>query len=128
MSYKDVLCRRAARQEARRRRLGIESPLDSPTVVRKIRNYSQAVARWRKAGSPTRTEAEVEAIYADLCCPCTDFDKDHETCRLCGCRLRPGGKLARLLRKLVGPVANGLMAKIWMKTEHCPRPDKEKLW
>lgn len=128
MSHQDVLRRRTARQKERREKLARENPPDAPTTVRKIRKYSAAVNRWRKAGCPVRTAAEVEIIYRDLCCPCIDFDKEHETCRLCGCRLRPGGVLVGLLRRFVGEVATALMAKIHMKTEHCARSDKEKLW
>ncbi len=111
--YQDLLRRRAERQRKRRERLTGET---GPTIVQKAKKYSKAFIRWRDAGYPVRSEAEAEEIYRDFCCPCTDFDSKRETCRLCGCGLRPRGTLAKMLRLIVGDVANAMMAKISMAT------------
>jgi len=123
MSRDDLLRRRAERQEKRRQRMfrDVRSG-GGPSLVRKARKYSSAVARWIKAGKPVRSPEEATAIYEGICCPCVDFDDVRETCSLCRCVLKPGGALLTLLARLLGDdVANGLLAKTYMGTEHCDK-------
>lgn len=130
MSRQDLLRRRAERQKKRREKLAAEgrSVSAGPTIAQKTKRYSKAFIRWRRAGYPVRPEAEAQEIYETLCCPCTDFDENRKTCSLCGCKLRPRGKLAKMLRLFVGDVGSALAAKTRMATEHCARSDEEKLW
>lgn len=74
---------------------------------KKVLRYTKAVARWIKAGRPVRPPAEVARIYGELCRPCNDFDREKQTCRNCGCRVRKS--------------AGALRNKIAMATEHCRR-------
>lgn len=69
-----------------------------------ISHYTQAVARWTAAGFPTREQAEVERIAAELCRPCEHYRDGR--CARCGCRVTQSGI----------PLAN----KIKMATESCP--------
>lgn len=69
--------------------------------------YATAVARWIAAGSPARTDDDVERIYETLCRPCEYFNPQRQGCKVCGCRL--------------GKSKNALVNKIRMATEHCPR-------
>ena len=68
--------------------------------------YLSAVARWTAAGFPTRSDEEVERIYA-LCAECP-WKHEDGYCRRCGC----------WLNKSQHAMAN----KIRMATEHCPLP------
>ena len=93
-----------------------------PSIVRKARKYSRAVAKWIKAGRPVRSKIEALAIYEDICCPCDDFDESHRTCNLCRCVLKPGGALLAVLAPILGEEnTNGLLAKTYMGTEHCDK-------
>lgn len=123
MSRKDLLQRRAERQEKRRLRILKELGDGSgPAIVRKARKYSSAVAKWIKAGRPVRSEEEATAIYEGICCPCDDFDESQQTCSLCRCVLKPGGALLMILTPILGEkAANGLLAKTYMETEHCDK-------
>ena len=75
-----------------------------PSLVRRLKSYAGAVARWMAAGSPTRDQAEVDRIYLDVCLPCPQFRDGR--CAKCGCALNRD--------------PNGLKNKIAMETEHCP--------
>ncbi len=86
-------------------------PCGSPGVARLALRYTKAVARWIAAGRPVRSDSRVQEIFETLCQPCEHFDAEHQSCRLCGCRIRKSG-LA---------FAN----KLRMATERCPmRPPK----
>ena len=60
---------------------------------------------------PTRSDAEVAAIFATHCQPCEHYDPAAHTCAVCGCRVRADGA--------------ALLNKIKMGTEHRP---KGKWW
>lgn len=83
-----------------------------PSIIDKAACYSVALARWTAAGFPMRTDEEVREIYETHCNPrdkpCEDFRND--TCRLCGCPVRPEGMAVR--------------NKIKMATERC----RKKKW
>lgn len=75
----------------------------------KVLRYAEALAKWVKAGRPTRSDEEVEQIYV-ICAgdenqdACEFFQDD--TCQKCGCVIRK--KPAAFLNKLK------------MATESCP--------
>lgn len=101
-----------------RERLGIS--------VDDMKHWTQALARWTRAGFPMRTQAEIERIEREHCRPCDQYVVDEKAwlgklvgwitgtrygrCKVCGC----GVSKSRLA------VAN----KIAMKSEHC----KEGKW
>ena len=58
-------------------------------------------------GMPTRSDAEVAAIFATHCQPCEHYDPAAQTCAVCGCRVRQSGA--------------ALLNKIKMATERCPK-------
>lgn len=71
-------------------------------------HYLAALVRWTASGFPTRSPAEVAAIFAEHCGPC-----DHQVagrCARCRCRVSASGL----------PIEN----KIAMASEHCPFPGK----
>lgn len=73
-----------------------------------VRNYRDALLRWRQAGYPTRTAEEVATIYAEHCGPCDQLVGNR--CRKCGCRVTAKGM--------------AVLNKIKMATESCP----DKKW
>lgn len=72
----------------------------------KVVDWAEAVARWIAAGRPTRSEAEVQAIFRTFCSFCYLYDKRHRACRQCGCWVKSEGV--------------AVFNKIAMMTEHCP--------
>lgn len=77
-----------------------------PSLRRQIWTYSKAVARWVAAGSPARSQTEIDAALA-ICKACEHYaEKKKPHCRVCGCQLNTA--------------PDGLVNKIAMATEHCP--------
>lgn len=73
-------------------------------LLTRTARYVAAVARWRLAGCPTRSDQRVAEIYEQICRRCEHFSQDR--CQLCGC-----------------PVHSGSLAlrnKLRMATERCP--------
>ena len=87
------------------RRLCPESK-ETPPPIQRLRSYAKATARWIAAGRPKRSDSEVTRIYDEVCTPCSDFDKERESCRICGCR--------------VSKSRRALLNKLRMATESCP--------
>jgi len=67
-----------------------------------VRHYAGALAKWTKAGFPTREQAEVERIEA-ICKACDKYADGR--CKQCGCRVNTGPAVVN---------------KIKMATENCP--------
>jgi len=93
--------------------LGAQSPCKArktsatpPGTARQAWNYTKAVARWIAAGRPVRSDSRVQEIFETLCQPCEHFDAEHQSCRLCGCRVRKSG--------------SAFANKLRMATERCP--------
>lgn len=81
-------------------------PSRQPSLARQVWNYSKAVAKWIAAGSPTRSQREIDAALA-ICQTCEHYaEKKKPHCRLCGCQLNAA--------------PDGLVNKIAMATERCP--------
>ncbi len=55
-----------------------------------IIKYTRALARWIKAGRPTRTDEEVATIVA-VCKGCDKYVVDKKRCSVCGCGVSTGG-------------------------------------
>lgn len=72
---------------------------------------SKAVARWVAAGSPGRSQQEIDEVLT-ICRACDKFtDEGRPRCKLCGCS--------------VNNKPDGLRNKIAMATESCPmKPPK----
>ena len=81
--------------------------LEYPTLARMARSFTDATAKWWKAGRPVRSEEEVERIFTDICTPCKYFDntKSKARCKICGCALQK----------------KGIVSKLKMATESCPK-------
>jgi hypothetical protein len=81
--------------------------LEYPTVARMARAFTDATAKWWKAGRPTRSEEEMDSILEDKCRPCKYFSEDRgkPRCKICGCTLQK----------------NGIVSKLKMATESCPK-------
>jgi len=62
-----------------------------PGAVRQAKNVTKAMMRWQRAGRPTRSDAEVERIYTEICQPCYWFEPakrgNRGRCLICGCRV-----------------------------------------
>lgn len=78
-----------------------------PGLVQKAWNYAKAVTKWKAAGSPERSQPEIDRIMS-ICEACEHFrgkgTRPH--CNLCGCSL--------------SRIPDGLKSKIAMATESCP--------
>ena len=70
----------------------------------RLSRYKKALAKWKAAGKPVRTDAEVLYILETKCQPCDHFRNGK--CGLCGCKLNIG--------------KNARFNKIRMATEGCP--------
>ena len=82
-------------------------PLEMPKIATKVVRLSDALSRWKEAGSPKRTAEEIKTIFETICFPCEQFIGNDKSgsCKACGCRLAHVG---------------GLLNKIEMVTEECP--------
>lgn len=76
-----------------------------PGIIKRAGQYAKAIARWTAAGSPTRTQAEIDGLLA-VCRGCRQYNAQHAACAKCGCN--------------VNSQASGLANKLAMATEHCP--------
>lgn len=77
-----------------------------PSLAKKAWDYCKAVAAWKLAGSPRRSEEEVQRIFA-ICQACEHFiDEGRPHCGICGCGCGEG--------------SNPMTNKIAMATEVCP--------
>lgn len=82
-----------------------------PGTATQTWHYASAVWKWKAAGSPSRSQPEIDRILA-ICQDCPEFiDDARPRCRLCGCS--------------INAAPNGLVNKIAMATESCPaKPPK----
>jgi len=71
-------------------------------------HWAAAIAKWCKAGCPTRTREEREVLYL-IChaCPSKLFDHENQICKVCGCTVK----------KSLLPISD----KAAMATEVCPK-------
>jgi len=81
------------------------------SLIAKGSKYAAAMWRWKREGSPVRSDQETAAIFHEQCKPCQYFKPEGEggSCEQCGCRLSPSG----------GAMVN----RIRMATESCPLPE-----
>jgi len=100
-------CSPPARNDAPRVVQGVERIKRTRPKMGLLRTYEQAVKTWVAAGSPTRSQEEIDAILA-ICNSCEHFRKGklRNSCAVCGCSLNR--------------FPNGLVNKIAMATECCP--------
>jgi len=78
--------------------------VESPPLKQKIVTYASALKEWVAAGSPTRSSIEIKQILK-ICQACSAYNKG--VCNSCGCRVTNSEW--------------GILNKIRMKTQHCPR-------
>ena len=78
-----------------------------PSLAKRVKSWTAAVADWKLQGSPERSKDEVQQIFNTFCTPCSWYDRNRQLCRGCGCRVRSGGY--------------AVFNKIRMATQHCPR-------
>lgn len=98
--------------------------MHAPSLPAKVSHYVTAVQRWRQAGSPVRSDAEVSAIFEHHCSRCSFYANGicrHESC---GCNVGPPDKSSLLLEiaALAGvrQPAQAMTNKLKMATEKCP--------
>ena len=79
----------------------------TPSVLKRVLSYKKALTKWRRAGSPSRTDEEVKKIYEEHCSSCACLKKSAygEWCSCCGCGIKKAG---------------GVMNKLHFATEGCP--------
>lgn len=77
----------------------------APLKGSKIARFAKSTAKWVAAGSPVRTDEEVEAILV-ICGTCEHFNGKRTGCKLCGCRIN--------INK------SGTLNKARRATEQCP--------
>ena len=77
----------------------------TPPVRVQVAHYVAAIRRWRKAGRPRRSDAEVDFLLA-ICRACPLYDADKKRCRQRGCRATAS--------------KTALVNKLRMATESCP--------
>ena len=82
-------------------------PPETPSIVRRVFSYAEALIEWAAAGKPERSDKEVERIFHQCCKTCGWFDPEKQICRGCGCRVADSGF--------------AILNKIKMATEHCPQ-------
>jgi len=84
-------------------------------IISRLSRWQKAIARWKTAGQPVRSDATVLEILETKCQPCEHFKTNYAlaflglpsgSCKLCECKLN-------LLK-------NGRANKIRMATESCP--------
>ncbi len=63
---------------------------ESPGLVQKVVKWGKAIQRWRAAGSPVRSEEEVDRINV-ICRACEHYNQKRQRCKLCGCYCRKKG-------------------------------------
>lgn len=82
--------------------------LGEPSLVEKGSHYITALAKWTRAGFPTRTPIEAAACEA-ICQSnaCGEYDAEAGACKVCGCRTSAGRW--------------AIFSKTKMKTEVCPK-------
>lgn len=90
-----------------------------PSTARKIATFASAVKRWIAAGSPTRSDSEVERIVSLACHHCPLFNGSICTHRNCGCRIQTP-KQERKEWTIRGILSKSLQNKARMATEDCP--------
>lgn len=81
-----------------------------PSLSKRIATYAKAVTSWVAAGSPERTEEDVNNIFNTYCKKCNWLDAERQVCKGCGCKVNTGGV--------------AIFNKIKMGNQHCPR----RLW
>lgn len=57
-----------------------------PGIVKRGMNYGRAMTRWAKAGYPTRTQDEIDALLK-ICHACDQFNHAEQACAKCGCNI-----------------------------------------
>ena len=75
----------------------------STGIIAKVWRFADAHKKWVNAGKPLRSAEEISKIYYEQCAKCPEID--HNTCSLCGCKLKPKGNT---------------LNKIAWATEECP--------
>ena len=75
-----------------------------PPLSQRLSAWKAAAIHWHDAGKPSRSNAEVDAIFEQACRPCDRFNG--KSCTLCGCS--------------VNKSETALRNKIRMATEVCP--------
>ena len=75
-----------------------------PPIATRISRWAKAVIAWKEAGSPKRSDEDVQRIVETLCTPCDHFTGS--SCRKCGCRISKSRQ--------------ALVNKVRMATESCP--------
>ncbi len=88
-----------------------------------VKRYLKAIAAWREAGYPERSDEEVRRIYEDYCRLCDQFSEEQQACEVCGCYVR--GDEEGLIGLLKWVHGRAIANKIRMATEHCPPPEEK---
>lgn len=103
----DAAKKRAARlaQEQADALAGAEA-IGDVSLLDKGRHYATALAKWFRAGCPTRTPEEAARIEL-ICHSCKHYDAKEEACKICGCK--------------VSAARWAIASKSKMATEKCPR-------
>lgn len=77
----------------------------SPSIVKKATKWIAAIAKWKHAGSPNRTDEEVDSLVK-ICKGC-EYYSPKGACRVCGCTISNGEW--------------AVLNKARMATETCPK-------
>lgn len=89
-----------------RHRLTLDNTKPPKDLIDKAKTLIPAIRKWVAAGSPVRTQPEIDTAYT-ICLGCEFYQpQGHETgtCNKCGCYVN----------------RTGLLNKIKMATENCP--------
>jgi hypothetical protein len=81
--------------------------IEAPPLVIRLKTWVEALEQWEAAGSPVRSQSQIDTIYTDHCKPCSFRRKEGNICLVCGCRIATYGF--------------AIFNKIKMATEHCPK-------
>lgn len=84
-----------------------EPQSEPPSLQTRLVTWAEACANWALAGSPTRSQDEIDRIYKYFCEPCHFRIRSKNVCLVCGCRVDTYGY--------------AIFNKIKMATEHCPK-------
>lgn len=88
----------------------------APSLLLRGEMFLTATQRWKMAGSPTRSDEDVQRLAEECCQKCEHLNNG--ICQLCGCACMTPKQEKHDLAAIV--VGKALRNKIRMATEDCP--------
>lgn len=90
-----------------------------PSITQRLKNYIEALRRWSKAGYPTRTTEEAQAIFEKHCLMCDQYSKEKRICLHVDCGCHISGQYQKPQTRMKN-IRRAMSDKLLMATESCP--------